>query len=268
VDVLRGYVNQQSTAQKVLVRTFALIRRTGLLKSRLGQWAFETAYLAYKELLEAGYIDHLERLIAPGTLVLDIGANIGFFTTRFARWVGPQGRVVAIEPEASNFSRLRQRLARSPFLNRIQLIRAAACEISGTVMLETNPDHPGDHKLGPNGVPTPAVTIDEIVAGLGWPVISLIKIDVQGAEYRVVAGGQAAIKRFRPALFIEIDDAMLRRQGSNAASLIEMIRSLGYDLYRLERKGISRGPDETLARVTSGSGYADVLFLPNEMDPR
>lgn len=263
VDLLRSGINRQTTAQAALVNAFAVIRRTGLLESGAGRWAFENAYLAYKRLLEAGQVNRLAAYVMPGSTVIDVGANIGFFTTRFALWVGPQGRVVAIEPETINASRLRLRLARRDLLDRVEVIQAAACEKAGTVMLEINPDHPGDHKLAGDGVPTPGVTLDDIVAKLGCQHVSLIKIDVQGAEQRVIAGSEATIRRCRPALFIEIDDEMLRRQGSSAASLIETVTSLGYSACQLGRKGFSRNTDEVLARISSPSGgYTDLLFLP------
>jgi hypothetical protein len=144
-------------------------------------------------------------------------------------------------------------------------VQAAACEKAGTVMLELNPDHPGDHKLGAHGVPTPAVTLDDLVAARGWPRVSLIKIDVQGAEHRVIAGGLRVIEQFHPALFIEIDDVALRRQGGSASSLIETVTSLGYCAHRLGGDGVSPVSKDALAALSGASGgYTDLLFLPVE----
>ena len=75
--------------------------------------AYESVYLAYKRLIEAGPVDGLRGVVATGSTVFDVGANIGFFSFRFARWVGPEGRVIAIEPEARNIASLRRRVARA-----------------------------------------------------------------------------------------------------------------------------------------------------------
>ncbi|HLY58262.1 MAG TPA: FkbM family methyltransferase [Stellaceae bacterium] len=250
--------------QGVLLSLFATVRRTGVLDSRPGRWAFENSYELYKRLIEAGEIDRLAPFIPPGSLAIDVGANVGFFTTRFARWVGPQGAVIAIEPEAVNFARLRRRIDGEKLADRVECLEAAACEAEGTVLLEINPDHPGDHKLGASGVPIRAVALDDLVAARGWPAVSLIKIDVQGAELRVLAGVHAVIERFHPAMFIEVDDGALRRLGGSAASLIETMASFGYRAHRLGREGVSPPlPEEALAALSGAdAGYTDLLFLP------
>src|SRR5580693_4951300 len=106
--------------------------------------------------------------------------------------------------------------------------RAAVAEVTGEGLLEINPGHPGDHKLGTEGVPVAMTTIDDLLAARGWPEVSLIKIDVQGAESRVLAGARRTLERFSPALFLEVDDQQLRRYGSSAAELLTSVTAQGY----------------------------------------
>ncbi len=253
----------QRWLQSLLLGAFSLVRRTGILDSRVGRTVFEWCYERYKTLIEAGEIEGLAAFAKPGSLVIDVGANVGFFTTRFAGWVGPSGRVIAIEPEAVNFARLSRRIEAGGLAGRVRLIEGAACETEGTVWLQINPDHPGDHKLGSEGVPIRGVTLDGIASAEGLPPVSLIKIDVQGAEMRVLGGAGAVIKRCRPALFIEVDDKALRRLDASAALLIETVQALGYTAHRLEKRGVSPVLDPTaLAPVLAGEGYLDLLFLP------
>src|SRR5437868_9451316 len=98
--------------QRGLLRAYSAVRRTGLFDSGPGRDAFEGAYWAYKSLIEARDLGALGAFVAKGSTVVDVGANIGFFTLRFAEWVGPDGRVVAIEPESRNFDCLWARVAR------------------------------------------------------------------------------------------------------------------------------------------------------------
>ena len=60
----------------------------------------------YKQYFEAGPIDRLQEFVPSGSLVIDVGANVGFFSLRFAKWVGKGGKVISIEPEDRNYNRL------------------------------------------------------------------------------------------------------------------------------------------------------------------
>lgn len=244
--------------QTVLFGLYRWARRGPLLRTRFGRRLFESAYVAYKVLLEAGPISQLRPYADKDSWVIDVGANMGMFTTRFAKWVGPGGRVVAIEPEAENFNALRRRLAKPGFDRRTLAIQAVAAEIPGQLHLEINPDHPGDHRIGATGISVAAVTLDAILADNGNPPVSLIKIDVQGAELRVLRGATATIERCLPALFIEIDDAALRKQQSTADELVAFLATYGYRPYRLRRLG---RPQPITPLALGYVGYEDVLFL-------
>src|SRR5262249_27187994 len=96
----------RSRLQAGLIRTYRLIDATGLLSTAFGEWAFRSAYTGYKRFIEAGHLWPLQSLVSPGTSVVDVGANLGFFTLEFARWGRDGGKVLAIEPEAVNYGRL------------------------------------------------------------------------------------------------------------------------------------------------------------------
>jgi FkbM family methyltransferase len=234
--------------------------KSGFLEHPLGRRSFESIYLAYKLVIEAGPVGRLQSLVAPGSTVIDVGANIGFFTLRFGRWVGPTGRVIAIEPEGRNVATLRRRVRRAGLQRVIDCVPAVAAERAGEAQLAVTPAHPGGHHLADEGEAVRAVTIDELAAGDPRRV-ALIKIDVQGAELRVLHGAARAIETHRPAIFIEVDDPALRRLGSSARELIATLDTLGYVGHMLTRRGI--GPSETAEALIarSADAYIDVLFL-------
>ncbi len=248
----------KTSMQSLLLLLYRQMRQSRFIRSPTGRRLFENAYLAYKVLLEAGPVGQLQRYVTSNSCAIDVGANIGMFTLRFARWVGDHGQVIAIEPEAENFKSLRRRLARSAYAKRVTAIQAVAAEAAGILYLDVNPDHPGDHKLGERGVPTTAVTLDGFLTENGGPVVSLVKIDVQGAEMRVLRGATQILARCRPALFIEIDDAAMRKQGSTAQELLSFLTDLGYIPYELRLFGPAQAiaPSEIGVRT-----YQDVLFL-------
>ena len=166
--------------QNALLGAYRMVFARGLMRYGWGRRLFFAGYELYKSTFEAGPIAALRAYAPSGSLVIDVGANVGFFTERFARWVGPTGRVVAIEPEANNFAQLEQRLRRKNLAARVELRCAVADSAAGSAALVVNLDHPGDHKMsvgedGGTAVAVPAVTLDDLVTG--EISVTLIKID-------------------------------------------------------------------------------------------
>jgi hypothetical protein len=147
------------------------------------------------------------------------------------------------------------------------MIRAVAAEKSGELKLAVNPTNLADHRLSDNGIPVRAITIDDLCASTGWPAVCLIKIDVQGAEGRVVAGALETLKRFSPALYIEIEETSAA-EVEDGATLIDRLASLGYLAHTLEKDGARRvtGTDAAMS-IVRANGYADFLFLKMKKPP-
>ncbi len=246
--------------QEALLALYRAVFARGLLNFGWGRRLFFHLYDIYKEWLEAGEIDLLRAWIPSGGTVVDVGSNVGFFALRFAKWVGTHGRVVAIEPEQRNFEELTRRLALRGYAARVTTHHAVADRVSGEVLLDVNPDHPGDHKIGAQGIPVPARKLDELVSDLPRP-ICLIKIDVQGAEQRVLDGAAEILRKDKPALFIEIDPRGLERFGTTADRLFNHLAEFGYRPHRLTMAGAVALTAEALVRALSRTGYTDVLFL-------
>lgn len=81
-----------------------------MTRSRLGAALFDRAYFLYKPAYEARDVGRLQSTVDPDAWIIDVGANIGFFTIVFACWLR-QGKVLALEPEADNFRRLTSNVA-------------------------------------------------------------------------------------------------------------------------------------------------------------
>lgn len=250
--------------QAALLGAYGRLADTGVLDNRITRRAFEVTYGAYKVVVEAGPIRHLRPHVRPGSLVVDVGANIGFFTVRLARWVGPGGRVLAIEPEAGHVETLRARLRRRGLEDRATIVHGAATDRPGRTRLVLNRRHPGDHKIGENGVEVEAVTIDDQVDREGPRHVSLVKIDVQGAEELVLEGATRTIERYRPALFVEVFQATLEEFGSSVSGLLQRMAALGYTGHVLGRSGVSGAVDPATLVARYTERYGDVLFLPTE----
>lgn len=132
----------------------------------------------------------LERLISPGSIFVDVGANIGFFSLLGARRAGGTGRVIALEPNPRALKRLHQNLALNPSL-RVDVIEAAVSDHSGEVRLA----QPDDWNLGgtciseKGTVRVRCAPLGELLAPLNvLRVPDVLKIDVEGHEPAVLRG--------------------------------------------------------------------------------
>jgi FkbM family methyltransferase len=256
-------VSTTGVMQRLLLAVYKGICRTGLMSTRLGRGAFLAAYERYKGIWDAEYLEVLAKLVHPGTTVIDVGANVGFYTRRFAVWVRPGGEVIAIEPEEVNFLTLKRVIARRGLMN-VLGVQGVASEGAGSLYLQKNPFHPADHRIADTGVKVRAVTIDNVLRERGWPKVSLMKIDVQGAEERVLRGAMGTLRELRPAVFMEVDEAALRTMGSSAESVLELMVSCRYEPHRIVNGAPARVSKSEAVRHCSNGTYVDLLFLPTE----
>jgi FkbM family methyltransferase len=258
----------ESFLRNSAVKLFGLATKLGLQRLPLFDRVFLALYGLYKAHFEAGPIDRLREFVPDGSLVIDVGANVGFFSLRFARWVGDAGKVIAIEPEQHNFDSLILALKRAGILGRVDGLQAVATDQPGMTFLEINPLHPADHKLSRDGtgLSVTAVTLDGLVPDKGRLRPALVKIDVQGAEMLVLRGASGILKAAAPALFIELHEAGLNRFETSVSAILDHLADLGYQAYWLMRTGSHREASQAdihakVARI----GYVDVLFLKATM---
>lgn len=255
-------MHQKKAIQDGLLSLYRHARRRGVFATPLGRWLFLRAYWTYKRLWEAD-ITFLRRFVPRDAWIVDVGANVGFFSRQFCGWVSGNGRVLAFEPEGENFQAL-EVIARRSGRGQVLLARQSLVANADTTLhLELNPDNPADHHIGAEGIPTRAVRLDTEIKNLGWPRVGLIKIDVQGAEPLVLEGAHETLARSRPAIYMEIDEASLARFGSSAEELQSQLASLGYAMYEANERRLDIPIDSArAASVRAGVGYADFLFLP------
>ena len=254
----------QNLIRNLVVRLFGVVARLGVHRIPIFERGFLALYSAYKKHFEAGPIDRLREFAPSGSLVIDVGANVGFFTLRFAKWVGDSGQVLSIEPEDRNYNSLISALKREGLLSRVQALKAVAATTPGRALLEINPLHPADHKLSRDGsgLPVTAVTLDDLVPDKSRLKPALVKIDVQGAEMMVLKGATGILKDAGPALFIELHEEGLNRFGTSVSAILDYLSPYGYEAYWLMRTGAhSKTSPAEIHEKVARNGYVDVLFL-------
>jgi FkbM family methyltransferase len=150
--------------------------------------------------------------LQPGSVVIDVGANLGEWTVAFARKVGAAGRVLAIEPTPRSAAALEATLAANA-LRQAEIVRCAIGEYDGNADLavpivtsarsDTGTARVGPACLGYEAVQIPLRRLDSLAVERTLDRIDLIKIDVEGHERRVLEGAAAILDGCRPVLVIE-----------------------------------------------------------------
>lgn len=182
--------------------------------------------------------------LRPG-LILDVGANIGFFSLLFAH-IFPECQIHAFEPNPYSFDRLQENVKANPKLrNRITTFDNAVSDREQRVELTTVPGAEG-HAWGRVGIPrrdgmvtydVAARTIDVLYAASAIP-IRLIKIDVEGYELPVLEGASAVVGKFRPIIVFEVSLSFLIEQPGVYQRQLEFAEQHGYQAMVLGEAGL------------------------------
>lgn len=185
---------------------------------------------------ERGTQQRLQRLIRPGDVVYDIGANAGYFTLLAARLVGTDGAVVAFEPSRVNIALL-QRHLRLNGVGNVTVIDAAAADADGTIEFVATDGLATGHLTGAyvgsapvaDGIASAvtlvqAVKVDSLVAAGRMRPPNVMKIDVEGAELSVLEGARQTLLSYRPRLIVELHNPDMDVQCP------AFLTALGYDV--------------------------------------
>lgn len=175
-------------------------------------------------------------------IVLDIGANIGYYTLLAAAEVGSAGRVLAFEPDAENYAVLAQNVRLNGFSN-VDCYQLAVSDRHETLQLYLNETNKGDHRTyavsGRKSVTVSSVALDSF-GNLSDTVPSVIKMDIQGAEVRAVFGMRGLIEQARElALFTEYWPFGFRESGTDPTSFLTLLAELGFEVLVIEESNSS-----------------------------
>jgi FkbM family methyltransferase len=181
------------------------------------------------------------RFLSPGMGVVDVGANVGYFTMLAASLVGADGYVLAVEPNPENM-KLLEASRRANGFEQVETALTAAGRSTSLVVLNTSysngtttalPDS-AERAIGANVVP--CFRVDDIVPADRQ--IDLMKVDAEGAEYNVLLGSTETIARCRPVIISEFSpEMMLGVSGVDGRAFLQAILDLGYLISIIESDG-------------------------------
>jgi FkbM family methyltransferase len=245
--------------------------RDGLrMEIDLADWIPQDIYLT-------GYFEPttttiVTRLLKPGDTAIDVGANIGYFSLLFAQCVGEKGKVFSYEPVPA----LAAQCLRNFEINGLSNVKLSNLALS---------DHLGQARffVGPrdnsglSGLRTPRQSSGSFEVQLSsfdklrddWGTVTLIKIDVEGAELQVLRGMDNFLRTAQPHLLVEVTDEFLQDMGDSGDALLGYLGRLGYACYvigdgsiSLLDKPIARMPKQWNALFTRGEVFGKKVQIP------
>jgi FkbM family methyltransferase len=175
-----------------------------------------------------------DRILKPGMTVVDVGANIGYFTFLAAKKVGSVGKVVSVEPHPSNFALLKDAIESNQILN-VRALPIALGDRKDRIHIGM-----ADQTVFPNrtastlkaSVTDPEIsveTLDDLAEKEGLRTIDLLKIDVDGYEWRILQGATNCLQEKRvKRIIIEFNSYWLKESGTSAEELRRLLEGHGF----------------------------------------
>jgi FkbM family methyltransferase len=179
------------------------------------------------------------RCIRGSMTVVDVGANIGYYSLLAARGVGKSGRVFAIEPNATVYQMLLQNIAVNGYHTIVPINRCVS-NVSGQARFHVNRDLPGESNMLPysaaereDTITVDTFTLDDLLPDCE---VDVLKMDIEGAEGLALTGASRLLRNGRPLIFMEFVPALLIKIGTPPTDVLSMIRQHGYCVYLIDEK--------------------------------
>jgi len=221
------------------------------------------------------------RQAKAGDVVVDVGANIGYYTVLLADKVGKNGKVYAFEPDKINFEILIKNISENNLEN-VVAVNAAVGSKSETKILYRSEENLGDHKLFKPTLPSlkkggkteiiskkdseivKIIKLDDYLENIK---IDLMKIDTQGWEPEVIDGAKKLIEKNKPIIFLEYSPASYKLAKLNGERMMEFLRRIYPKIWWIDEwlyiyKNLSQEKIEEICR-TNKTGYADLWMKNN-----
>lgn len=200
---------------------------------------YNLLYEVFKRRQDAAEIRLLRMLVQPGDTILDIGANIGFYSRLLAVLTGASGKVYSFEPDDTNFFHL---LGNVQGLPNVEPVKQAVAERSGSLKLYTSPMLNVDHRTYKvdsyrEEKDIAATSVDDFVAGCFR--VHLIKMDIQGFEVFALRGMTKTLEANKDIRILsELWPYGLRKAGCSCRMMVDFLAYLGFRIFDIARDNL------------------------------
>jgi len=211
---------------------------------------------------EPRLVDIFRRCVDPGRDVVDIGANAGFYSVLGAKLT--KKRVLSVEPTTTMAKRLLINLALNNVSDQVVVFEGLVSDKTGVSSINFIPGkeeyssigklvHPSIYGISYESRSVPSSTLDDLIRQHDLNP-GIIKVDVEGAEGLVFAGGLQTLKTYRPFVLSEFSTVLLSNMGTSPQELISRFEQLNY---------VVLDPIDPKAKLGC-RGFSDILAVPAE----
>jgi FkbM family methyltransferase len=179
--------------------------------------------------------------IKPGSVILDVGSHVGFFTLLASVLAGETGRVVALEPNPRNLSYLKRHVQMNDLKN-VTIIEAAASDRRGAAWFDFGVNSTAGSIAQSGEIVVRTVRLDDLYESGIIPRIDILKMDIEGAELSALLASQELVRDSRPIIFLETHGAK-QHEGC-----LELLGSWGYTIQLLATAFPDEEQQELVAR--------------------
>ena len=206
------------------------------------RWSLNSADYGHSSLFWLGIKDpwdlhHLRQFVRPGDVILDVGANFGYYAAILATALDRQCRIHALEPNPANFDRLSRHLSWNGLLDIVRAHRLGVSDRPETVAMTQPAENSGHAAVVPNGEikGVTLTTLDSFCESLAMDRLDVVILDVEGYEERALMGAAQTLTRFKPLVFVEFFPPVMQRQDSSPEAAARILTGLGYQLFAASR---------------------------------
>lgn len=177
-------------------------------------------------------------LVSPGMTVIDLGANVGYYTLLASRLAGAGGRVYAFEPDPDAYSFLERNVVRNNCTNVVPVNQAVGSRVDAVGFVRMGPERGYVSERHSSSISVGATTLDAFFGRIDWPAVHLVKIDIEGSEEMALSGMQELLRRNASMqIIVELNVEAIARGGSTLARFLETLDHLGFSSgYLIEQR--------------------------------
>lgn len=215
-----------------------------------------------KNIWDKDTVEIIQRLVKPGDVCMDVGANMGSLSLALAKQTGPTGKVYAFEPGPTLAARFRKNVSLNPkFKKVIFLSEIGLSDKPGRLFYNEDAQNRGNGGLlGTSGQSVEVMTVDEFARRTCLKRLNFVKIDVEGMEVEVLKGGLETWKQLQPILFFEtIREFEVHLKKPIFFKIETMLKGIGYVLYKYV--------EGQFVETTSAAFGHDTIAMPSGMRP-
>ncbi len=230
--------------------------------------SFHSMWLMYNSWVDWEEFNLIKNYVKAGDVVLDIGANMGYYSLWMSRFTGVNGKVYAFEPDETNYARLENNIDINQLSDYILSEKIAVGAENGVVSFTTGFD--GENHIAANKEDNTfsvlVIKLDTYLENKAIDHIAYLKIDVEGFELAVLHGCSEMLKKKRIDIIQLEINSTLKNSGATAIEIVDFLKSHSYNLckYNVEKNCLF--PFDYESEEENYFAIADINCVNNKLE--